>query len=146
MTFLTECIEDSQCSGTYKNKCNSDTNKCECNVGFDLENGNCVCMAGEIDVNGMCNPCQNNEFVNTDGKCIECPAGQEPMADRKSCVKCPSDKISTNGICMMCSDPTQVPNSAMTNCVECTESTHCTDSAKPVCDINVNVCVGKFQY
>ena len=84
--------------------------------------------------------------MNTDGQCEECPAGQEPMVDKKSCMNCPSDKISTIGICMVCSDPTKVPNTDMTNCVECTESTHCTDAAKPLCDTNDNVCFGKFQY
>ena len=39
------------------------------------------------------------------------------MVDHKSCMDCPDDEISTNGICMVCTDPTQVPNIAMTACV-----------------------------
>ena len=112
-----ECTEDINCEESNKNKCNTETNRCECNDGFDVDEENCVCMAGEVDNEGACNPCKNNEFVSSQAKCEECPPGQEPMVDRKSCMNCPDDKISTNGICMECTDPSQVPNNAMTACV-----------------------------
>ena len=61
--------------------------------------------------------CQDNEFINSHGNCEECPPGEEPMVDHKSCMDCPDDKISSNGICMECTDATLVPNIAMTACV-----------------------------
>ena len=114
-TFLSECTDDSHCDGTpHKTTC--DNNECVCDTGFTLDQGNCVCVAGEVD-NGKCNPCQTNEFVNKDDKCEECPPGKEPAVDRESCMDCKDDKISTNGICMACTDDTKVPNDDMTKCV-----------------------------
>ena len=115
--FLPECTEHSHCNDLHKNTCNTVNNECECNTGFNLDQGNCICVAGEVDQQGMCNPCLDNQKVNSEGKCEDCPAGKEPSADRDSCMDCPDDEISPNGICMMCTDPTKVPNNAMTACV-----------------------------
>ena len=113
---FSECTQDGDCEETHKNTCNTGTNQCVCNAGFTLNQENCVCIAGEVD-NGNCNPCQNNEFVNGQGRCEKCPPGEEPMVDRQSCMNCPPGEISSDGICMECTDPKLVPNTAMTACV-----------------------------
>ena len=113
---FSECTQDSHCGETQKNTCNTGTNECVCNDGFTLNQGNCECIVGEVD-NGICNPCQNNQFVNGQGRCEKCPPGEEPMVDRQSCMNCPPGEISPDGICMACTDLTQVPNTAMTACV-----------------------------
>ena len=113
---FSECTQDIHCGETHKNTCNTGTNECVCNAGFTLIQENCECIAGEVD-NGNCNPCQNNEFVNGQGRCEKCPPGEEPMVDRQSCMNCPPGQISPDGICMACTDPAQVPNTAMTTCV-----------------------------
>ena len=116
-TCLSECNDNNDCAETHKNTCDTATNECVCNALFTPDNqGNCVCNAGEVD-NGNCNPCQNNEFVNSQGRCEKCPPGEEPMVDRQSCTNCPPGEISPDGICMACTDLTQVPNTAMTACV-----------------------------
>ena len=104
LPLFSECTEPSHCNDPNKNICSSTTNQCECNDGFVLDQGKCVCMT-------------NNQFVNSEGKCKACPAGEEPALDGKSCMICDAGKISTNGICMECTDSTKVPNIDMTECV-----------------------------
>ena len=59
--------------------------------------------------------CKPNEITSSDA-CIDCGAGEIPNTDKNGCEKCPSDKITMNGVvCVECTGA-KVPNGAQTAC------------------------------
>ena len=54
------------------------------------------------------------------GKCLRCPSGERPDAERRACVSCPPGMAGSDGVCSRCPDGTG-PNEARSNCVTCGE-------------------------
>ena len=65
----------------------------------------------------MCKACESNQIVDN-GACKDCSPGMKPTLDRLVCMDCEDDEVSPDGsMCMMCTIPGYVPNSAQTDCV-----------------------------
>ena len=102
LDIISECISDEDCNEANKTMCVS--NKCQCDVGF-------------FPINDKCTKCLPNQILVND-TCQDCSAGLVPASDRLSCMNCPDDRITKNGIiCIMCSNPEYVPNANQTDCV-----------------------------
>ena len=90
-----------------------------CRVGEEPQRGNVTdhtvtgatrCLACEVLGAGM---------YSADGlRCVACPDGKYPNADRSGCVQCHAGHYGVNASCERCADGKQ-PNANQTGCIAC---------------------------
>ena len=175
LSFFSSCacnVAGSSCT-TEQDCTNPSASKCD-------GNGYCVgcvidehCAEGAICLNGACEPgCRSDTdrcpmgICKAGVGCVACvldsQCGAGMVCSNNACVPgcsaqnpaCPSGLVcdAARGQCVECTDSTTCTNAPLVvcnptthTCVQCTTGADCHDPNRPVCDPSTNTCVGCFS-
>jgi hypothetical protein len=150
------CVQDDECGqGSRCLKLASGEKTCvpECGAGDTCpEKSSCTTVDSQHGTEGVkaCAPqgsaccfgaqCQTvdcsaepvNKYVSPLGTCVQCLQDSHCPLDMPKC---------TNYACSSPSCAAPTPIACAQGCCECTNNSHCTDAAKPTCDVGTGTCV-----